>query len=139
MTRCDKENTIPAPWDFALLLIILFFQILFLALTLHQIEFIHDLQQIVRNDSNSVNKKFVKVCMEGKRLFLAWLSSKSISQPKYEINCIQLLLLVGVMLPGTDLLQICDRLATRIKRATNKFPAHSCEGLMALRNYCFKT
>lgn len=78
MTRCDKENAIPAPCDFALLLTILVSQILFLTLSLHQLKFIHDLQQIIKNNSNSVNKKNVKVCMEGKRLFIAWISSKSI-------------------------------------------------------------
>jgi len=78
MTRCDKENAIPAPCDFALLFIIFVSQILLLTLTLHQIEFIHDLQQILKNNSNCVNKKCVEVCMEEKRPFPAWISSKSI-------------------------------------------------------------
>lgn len=71
VTRCDKESGTPALCDFALLLIILVAQVCFLTPSLHQIEFIHNLQLIIKNNSCSVNKKFAKVCMEGRKALLS--------------------------------------------------------------------
>lgn len=71
VTRCDKESATPALCDFALLLVILAAQVCFLTPSLHQIEFIHNLQLIIKNNSCSVNKKFAKVCMEGRKALLS--------------------------------------------------------------------